>query len=107
MARKGTNYKRGVIKEREIMDEKSSKGMESIRTAGSHGVFDVISWSDKEVVFTQAKREKTSPKSVVAKYNKYREDIHQISLTKTPKGNTLKELLVWTDRQGFTSILIL
>lgn len=107
MARKRTNYRRGVEIESKLMEEKISEGMESVRTAGSHGIFDVISWSKDQVIFSQSKREKKSPKSIISSYNKYSKDIYQISLTKTPISATIKELLVWTDYKGFTRYLII
>lgn len=39
-----TNYRRGIAKERELQKLLEESGYETMRTAGSHGLFDVIAF---------------------------------------------------------------
>jgi Holliday junction resolvase len=50
------NYNRGVRFEREVMKEWEAKGYAVLRTAGSHGAFDVIAYHpNRPVEFIQCK----------------------------------------------------
>lgn len=103
----GTNYKRGARIERKIIDLYKKEGYWSIRTAGSHGVFDVISGNKNVIILTQCKTQKSSPKSIIAEYNKYKSETDKIALTDAPDGVIVKELIVNTDFKGMKYIMVL
>ena len=52
------NYNRGVEKERLAIEQLETVGYIAMRTAGSHGVFDVIGLSPTGIRFIQVKRGK-------------------------------------------------
>ena len=51
-----TNYQRGVYAERKCMAFLRAIGFTAVRTAGSHGPFDVIAWNKYGVRLVQVKR---------------------------------------------------
>lgn len=90
------NYVRGRDLEYRIIKLLENAGYNAIRTAGSHGVFDVIAWDGLCVRFIQAKRTETSS-------TKYDIDIERIQDTDIPKQSTA-ELWVWyapKDEKGY------
>ena len=49
-ARKGNpNYRNGVALERKVIKELRGKGLEALRTAGSHGVADIVAFHPKSL----------------------------------------------------------
>ena len=85
-------YKRGYTSEREVMDILNKKGT-PFRTAGSHGVFDVIFFSKRQIRLIQVKR-------VKGKYYSFKKDIEQIKkFNDYPKNTRVsKELWIRLDR---------
>jgi hypothetical protein len=55
-----THYERGRAREYRTMRLLRASGFECQRSAGSHGVWDVIGWNDVSVVFVQCKSEMPS-----------------------------------------------
>jgi hypothetical protein len=43
------NYRNGVALERKVIKELREKGLEGLRTAGSHGVADIVAYSPKSL----------------------------------------------------------
>lgn len=84
------NYQRGVRYERKIQ---SDIGMNSIRAAGSHGVFDVIAYNKDTVRFIQCKASKKKQVS----FSDYSDEIENI-LEECVPPNTTKELWVYYGR---------
>lgn len=84
------NYQRGVRYERKIQ---SDIGMNSIRTAGSHGVFDVIAYNKDVVRFIQCKASKKKD----IRLSDYWSDIEAIAEEQVPDTST-KELWVYYGR---------
>lgn len=82
-----TNYEKGRDIEYKIIEMLEKVGYTAIRTAGSHGAFDVIAWNHLGTRFIQSKRTET-PNA------KYDEDIEKIELTPLPP-NSQGELWVW------------
>jgi hypothetical protein len=88
------NYKAGYRAERFAIEFLQKQGYLAFRTAGSHGVFDVIGFNAKEFVLLQLK---------VCKYGKlssYELVKDGIRKTEVP-SNARKELWVWERRRGF------
>lgn len=50
-----SNYRRGVRLEYLLMNQLRAKGYKVTRSAGSHGLIDVIAWNKDEVIFYQVK----------------------------------------------------
>jgi len=88
-----TNYKRGVEIERKAIEQLEQVGYIAMRTAGSHGHFDVIAVNQNGVRFIQCKREKE-------KLGNWDLLIEQLREIKVPM-NATKELWVWVDREGW------
>ena len=96
--RKGNpHYRRGVQKERQLMELFKARGASVMRTAGSHGAWDVIVDTDTESRRIQCKRTKEPIKNVTSFFA---EDLSKMQKAKTPPG-VLKELWLWTDHQGW------
>ena len=91
-----TNYKRGVKKEREAMKQLEAVGYEAMRTAGSHGIFDVIA-TGPTVRFIQIKRikQENSWKS------EYEAEVEKIKQLNKPAGAITYEYWVWRDYKGW------
>lgn len=53
-----TNYRRGVRLEYLLMNQLRARGYKVMRSAGSHGLIDVIAWNKDELVFYQVKNGK-------------------------------------------------
>ena len=91
-----TNYERGVEKERLILETAESLGYQAaMRTAGSHGPFDVILLSPLGVRLIQVKRCKKFSQSG---FDKDREKIQELV---KPKGSISFEIWVWQDYKGW------
>jgi len=88
-----TNYRRGVKKERELMALWDNAGaIETGRTAGSHGIFDVFGIFPNGVRFAQVKRIKKDG-NWTTEYKQTVEEIKQIH--KPP--NVSYEYWIWED----------
>lgn len=89
-----TNYQRGRDKEYEVIKILEKAGYTAFRTAGSHGVFDVIAINPLGTRFIQVKREK-KPAS-------YDNDIEAVQGVALPPHSTA-ELWVWRDGTGWVT----
>jgi len=69
------NYNRGRTFEYDVRDLLEASGYQAARTAGSHGLADVIGWSSSTIVFVQCKH--TTKKT--------------INLTEILKGDNIKK----------------
>jgi len=92
-----TNYRRGYSKERRCMDELNKRGYQTVRTAGSHGVVDVIAWNLIESRYIQVK-------SVQAKrvFKSVQEDLKYMHLP----PHSSAELWVWLKNKGWYKQLV-
>ena len=91
-----TNYQRGVEIERKVMEILEEAGYEAMRTAGSHGIFDVCGYGPCGVRFIQVKRAK--------KGESWKQDYEQAveSIQQLPKHPSVSgEVWVWVDYEGF------
>ena len=88
-----TNYKRGVEIERRCMEQLEKVGYTAMRTAGSHGTFDVIAFNKLGVRFIQLKRCKGTLKS----FKNEKEEIYNTQLPLNATG----EIWVWVDNKGW------
>jgi len=57
-----TNYQKGYRMERLACKDLEALGWRTVRTAGSHGPFDVIAWKRDSFLFVQIKNAQVSPK---------------------------------------------
>jgi hypothetical protein len=89
------------------MKDLNEQGFTTLRTAGSHGAFDVVAFSRECVMFIQCKVEKKSPTSIISRYKKYKDDIDRIGLTELPKHAIVKELTVKVDRKKPETFLVI
>ena len=103
----GTRYARGRQIEWKAQHELEKKGLSTIRTAGSHGLVDVIAWSDEEIIFIQCKRSKVPIKAACS----FAADLEEMRNSRPLRGLSPKlrkiarvELWVWVDRKGFQKI---
>lgn len=93
------NYRRGVVIERKVKDELEIKGYTVLRTAGSHGIYDIIAVNEanptEPVRCIQVKRVATlvGAKRIVAKY--------QFPPMQSGFQSYRQELWVWVDRKGW------
>lgn len=86
------NYKKGYSWEREIINILSKLNYNSIRSGGSKGVWDIISWNAENIRFIQAKF-----------YNKkfsLKKETEKIKKEIVPRG-AKKEIWVKQDRKGY------
>ncbi len=88
-----TNYERGRDTEYKCIETLEKAGYIAVRTAGSHGAFDVVAVNALGFRLIQCKREQGEPGS----YDIDREKIQQLQLPRNATG----ELWVWRDRQGW------
>ncbi len=91
-----TNYERGVEKERKAQEQLEAVGYEAMRTAGSHGLFDVIGYGATGVRMIQIKRAK--------KDNDWKHDYENAieQLKQLPDLPSIsREVWVWVDYQGW------
>ena len=88
-----TNYESGVVGERKCVHElRDDYGFTAIRTAGSHGTFDVIAWNDLCLIMVQCKRvRKHRPPS--------RQEVASIRSCAVPPG-TNTEIWIYTKGVG-------
>lgn len=87
------NYVNGIAKERKLMDEYRAKGYKVMRSAGSHGLIDVIAWNKKEVLMFQVKNGKNA-------YND--DDIGELIEMPRPAG--VRVFLAERERGGWNMI---
>jgi predicted RNA binding protein YcfA (HicA-like mRNA interferase family) len=87
-----TNYESGVVGERKCVHELRDLGYTAIRTAGSHGTFDVIAWDRSNLVMVQCKRTK-NPRSPS------RQEVASIRSCAVPP-HTLTEIWIYTKGVG-------
>jgi hypothetical protein len=84
-----TNYRRGVDLERRTQKTLEAAGYDTIRSAGSHGVFDVVAWSWGSVRLIQVKQGcKPSPI-----------EREKIEMAEVPP-NVVKEIWTWRKAGG-------
>jgi hypothetical protein len=53
-----TNYRKGATIEYKVMAKLRGLGYSVLRSAGSHGDFDLVAWCHKTVIFIQCKNQK-------------------------------------------------
>lgn len=92
-----TNYKRGRQAEYKYVDKLKSEGYSAVRTAGSHGVFDVIGVNEKEIILVQVKRCKKLYPSL------YEVDRLKMKYLDVP-SNVRKLCVVWIDKIGWQTL---
>lgn len=99
MTRKRTNYDRGRETEYKIVKELEKAGYVNVgRSAGSHGIFDVVGYSENEVICIQAKRSKR-PISFI---NEYKEDLKTIiEMLPEFSHDVVIQSWIWQDRKGW------
>lgn len=104
------NYKRGYDTERKCMDELTKNGFVCFRTAGSHGVFDVIALKGDCGRLIQLKRTKsiyrTRDKSAEKKINDFKEHMSCTCLLATYLNYFTTEVWIWVDRKGWIKRII-
>jgi len=88
-----TRYERGRAIEYRIQRELEAVGYYTVRTAGSHGKFDVIAWNIGGVRFIQAK-------SFIKRATSAAADIDEIRQIFRPERSSA-ELWVWKQRAGW------
>lgn len=81
-----TNYSRGYAFENWLCRELGDQGFDAVRTAGSHGVFDILAFDENRFVLIQCKTTRS-------KTWNYKKDIEKLMLTSVP-ANTVKLLAV-------------
>ena len=57
----GTPYQAGRRAEYAAIRELKTQGYQAVRTAGSHGPFDVVAWTPNELLFVQVKKTSYPP----------------------------------------------
>lgn len=91
-----SNYTRGREKEYEVMKRLREEGYECIRTAGSHGPFDVVAIGPQGVRFVQVKRVRPGT-NWRREYEKAKEALFSL-----PRLDGISyEVWVWKDREGW------
>jgi len=90
------NYKRGVEIERRIIQQLEEVGYKASRTAGSHGIYDVIAENGLGIRLIQAKRVKKGS-SYKAEYKEAKEKMS--AMPKLPSVS--REIWVWEDYEGW------
>jgi Holliday junction resolvase len=88
------NYKAGYRAELKAVERLKSLGFITVRSAKSGGPFDIIGFSETDIVCVQIK---LVQKGHVAAFNELKKSLSEI---KTPP-NCKKELWVWERRGGF------
>jgi len=90
------NYDRGVEKERKAQEQLEEVGYETMRTAGSHGLFDVIAYGPSNARFIQVKRVKQD-QSWKSEYDNAKEKLETL-----PEINPVSvEIWIWEDYSGW------
>lgn len=102
-----SNYRRGYQTERKAMEELEKEGFFAFRTAGSHGVFDVVGIGSTEGKLIQLKRSKKNKRSDKEAEERIKEfhkrldtlegKIHKVSYS----DYFSTELWIWVDRKGW------
>jgi len=54
--KEGTPYEAGRRAEYAAIAQLRIEGYQAVRTAGSHGPFDIVAWKDRDLLFVQVKR---------------------------------------------------
>ena len=93
-----TNYRKGSRVERKVMDRLDQRGWASARTAGSHGLFDVIAWNERGFRLIQVKAGRAR--------NLTAGERRAVLMNPVPP-NATKELWRWKDRAPEPQIEIL
>jgi Holliday junction resolvase len=91
------NYIRGVAIERKCMEMLDKEGYFCIRSAGSHGLADIVAIDLNFVRLIQLKRTKKNNAHNIIRTDK---GIKEFSNLLVPI-NCRKEVWVWTDQKGF------
>ena len=92
-------YLRGAYYERKTITNLEEKGYVASRTAGSHGVFDVIAFNDNHFRLIQIKSTQNS-----VKMGFYRKDLTNITNIVNPDNST-KELWIYGKVNGKNGVL--
>lgn len=85
-----TPYQRGIALEYKIKKLLEHEGWTVLRTAGSHGEYDLIAYKNREVIFIQLKR-KAEGKSSVVELNSYDATVTEILWTVADKAKKAKQ----------------
>lgn len=91
LAMPNKHYLRGRASEYRVQRELESEGFETIRTAGSHGVADVIAWNGHLVRFIQVKTFTTK------KVPTFKDDVEKISAMTLPPNSQVE---LWIRKIG-------
>lgn len=92
------HYDKGRRAEYKTMEYLKEDGFNSARTAGSHGIFDIIAWDEIGVRFIQVKID-CQPTS---------KEIKKMKATPFPMSrNITKEVWVWTTRESEPEVSVI
>jgi DNA-binding PadR family transcriptional regulator len=95
-------YRAGRAKEYQIMHKLQDEGYIVSRASGSHGVFDLIAWSKKELRFIQSKKEAEEASNPEGKYAADIKQMREIVVpTTTEEVMVSRELWISVDRKGW------
>jgi Holliday junction resolvase len=90
-----TNYRRGARRENEWADRQIADGWSVTRSAGSHGVADVVGCKDGVIVYDQVKATKAGP------FSGFGPAERRELLGEATKAGATARLIWWPpDRQG-------
>ena len=64
-----SNYSKGANYERAVKKELEKEGYSVIRSAGSHGIFDLVAWKSDKILFIQVKYLCKATKADIEKLN--------------------------------------
>lgn len=92
-------YRRGRQKEWDVIKELEAKGYIAVRSAGSHGYWDVCAIKDNIDYFIQVKREKNRGQAI--RPGDYLKDINQLKQLVIPESYRQIQLWIWLDRSGW------
>lgn len=96
-----TRYTSGRKAEYEVMDNLGEKGWITGRTAGSHGVMDVIAFKDGEIRVIQCKAIRYKTKKKKVRWHKFNEDIKKLRTIRAGASLVMRELWVKVKNKGW------
>lgn len=85
-----SRYQKGYRVERKAIEELKRKGFSVVRSAGSHGVVDIVAFNEKKYLLLQIKSNNKAPK----------EEQKRLASLPSPE-NSEKQIWVHKDRKGF------
>ena len=88
------NYRRGYVIEHRYKAMREKEGFTCFRTAGSHGVVDIICLRSDKGLLTQLKRSKTPS------YSNKEAELSLQAFQNYDKKYFIKELAIWNDKKG-------